>query len=65
MSSDTYLFVDSHDMWTRIKLKFFKSICIASATNLLKEEEQERWQPNDESTTPISSSFTSYKYFCC
>jgi hypothetical protein len=67
MSSDSDLFVDDHDLWTRIKLKFFKSTCtayapsIAWATNLSKGEEQERWQPNDESTSSIGSSPTSYK----
>jgi hypothetical protein len=65
MSSD--LFVDAHDLWTRIKLNFFKSICTASTpsiargTNLSKGEEQERWTPSDESTSPTSSSPTSYK----
>jgi hypothetical protein len=49
MSSDSDLFVDAHDLWTRIKLKHFKSMCTASApsiacaTNLSKGEEQERW----------------------
>jgi hypothetical protein len=67
MSSDSDLFVDAHDLWTRIKLKFFKSICTLSApsvacgTNLSKGEEQERWTPSDESTSPIGSSPTSYK----
>jgi hypothetical protein len=51
MSSYCDLFVDAHDLWTRIKLKFFKSICIvACGTNLSKREEQERWTPSDEST---------------
>jgi hypothetical protein len=27
MSSDSDLFVDAHDLWTIIKLKFFKSVC--------------------------------------
>jgi hypothetical protein len=66
MSSDSDLFVDAHDLWTKIKLKFFKSICTASApsiagsTNLSKGEEQERWSPSDESTSPTGSSPTSY-----
>jgi hypothetical protein len=66
MSSDSDLFVDAHDLWTKIKLKFFKSICTASApsidvgTNLPKGEEQERWTPSDGSTSPIGSSPTSY-----
>jgi hypothetical protein len=48
MSSDSDLFIDAHDLWTKIKLKFFKSICTASApsiaggTNVSKGEEQER-----------------------
>jgi hypothetical protein len=67
MSSDSDLFVNAHDLWTKIKLNFFKSICTASAppiacdTNLSKGEEQKRWQPNDESTSPKGSSSTSYK----
>jgi hypothetical protein len=43
MSSDSDLFVDAHDLWTRIKLKYFKSICIAPSvacgTNLSKGEQ--------------------------
>jgi hypothetical protein len=31
MSSDSDLFIDVRDLWTRIKLNYFKSICIASA----------------------------------
>jgi hypothetical protein len=67
MTSDSELFVDAHDLWTRIKLKYFKSICIASTpyiacgTNLSKGEKQEWWQPNDEFTSPTGSSPTSYK----
>jgi hypothetical protein len=67
MSSDSDLFVDAHDLWTKIKLKFFKSICTASApsivggTNLSKGEEQERWTPSDGSSSPTGSSSTSYK----
>jgi hypothetical protein len=67
MSSDSDLFVNAHDLWTKIKLKFFKSIYTASAppiacdTNLSKGEEQKRWQPNDESTSPKGSSSSSYK----
>jgi hypothetical protein len=66
MSSDSDLFVDAHDLWTKIKLKFFKSICTASApsiaggTNLSKGEEQERWTPSDGSASPTGSSPTSY-----
>jgi hypothetical protein len=66
MSSDSDLFVDAHDLWTKIKLKFFKSICTASAlsiaggNNLSKGEEQERWTPSDGSTSSIGSSLTSY-----
>jgi hypothetical protein len=67
MSSDNDLFVDAHDLWTKIKLKFFKSICtayapsIAGGTNLSKGEEQEWWTLSDESTSPTGSSPTSYK----
>jgi hypothetical protein len=65
MSSDSDLFVDAHDLWTRIKLKYFESKYIASisyaacGTKLSKGEE--RWQPNDESTWPTCSSPTSHK----
>jgi hypothetical protein len=66
MSSDNDYFIDAHDLWTRIKSKYFKSMCtapsIACATNLSKGEEQERWQPNDESTLPTGSSPISFKY---
>jgi hypothetical protein len=48
MSSDNDLFVKAHDLCTRIKLKRFKSKCIASTpsiacgtTNLSKGEEDE------------------------
>jgi hypothetical protein len=67
MSSDSDLFVDAHDLWTKLKLNFFKSICTSSApfiagdTNLSKGEEQERWQPNDESTSSTGLSSTSNK----
>jgi hypothetical protein len=67
MSSDSDLFFDAHDLWTKLKLKFFKSICTTSApsiagdTNLSKGEEQERWQPNDESTSSTGLSSTSNK----
>jgi hypothetical protein len=67
MSIDNDLFVDAHNLWTKIKLKFFKSICTASVpsiagnTNLSKGEEQKQWQSNDESTSPKGSSSTSYK----
>jgi hypothetical protein len=66
MSSDNDCFVDAHDLWTRIKSKYFKSSCTASApsivcgTNLSKGEE-ERWRPNDESTSETGLSPTSYK----
>jgi hypothetical protein len=68
MSSDSDLFVDAHDLWTKIKLKFFKSICtastpsIAGSTNLSKGEERERWTPSDGPTSPTGSSPTCYTY---
>jgi hypothetical protein len=45
MSSESDLFVDAHDIWTRIKLEYFKYMCIASTpsvacTNLSKEEQE-------------------------
>jgi hypothetical protein len=65
MSSDSDLFVDAHDLWTRIEIKYSESNCtstpyVACGTNLSKREEK-RWQPNDESTSPTGLSSTSYK----
>jgi hypothetical protein len=66
MSSDSDLFDDAHDLWTRIKIKYSESNCttstpyVACGTNLSKGEEK-RWQPNDESTSPTGLSSTSYK----
>jgi hypothetical protein len=66
MSSDSDLFIDAHDLWTRIKIKYSKSNCttstpyVACGTNLSKGEEK-RWQPNDDSTSPTGLSSTSYK----
>ena len=67
---------DAHDIWTRIKRKFNKSkndssFCASTSfgicdTNPCKEEEEnERWRPNDESTSPkgLSSHFDSH--ICC
>jgi hypothetical protein len=67
---------DAHDIWTRIKNKFDESKHDSSSyastssssceTNPLKEEEEnERWRPNDESTSPkgLSSHFDSH--ICC
>jgi hypothetical protein len=66
---------DAHDIWTRIKSKFEESKYISSfdastsfspcETNPLEEEENERWRPNDESTSPkiLSSLFDSH--ICC
>jgi hypothetical protein len=66
---------DAHDIWTRIKNKFDESkhdgsFCASTSfgpceTNHLKEEENERWRPNDESTSPkgLSSNFDSH--ICC
>jgi hypothetical protein len=56
MTSDSDMFVDAHNFWTRIKDKYFESICDASpsssigSTNIFKEEE-ERWRPNEEFTS--------------
>jgi hypothetical protein len=66
MSSDSDLFVDAHDLWTRIKIKYSESNCttstpyVACGTNLSKGEEK-RWQPNDESTSSTGLPSTSYK----
>jgi hypothetical protein len=67
---------DAHDIWTRIKSKFDESKHISSydastffspcESNPLKEEEEnERWRPNDEFTSPkgLSSHFGSH--ICC
>jgi hypothetical protein len=60
MSSDNGCFVDAQELWNRIKSKYFRSMCTASApsiacaTNLSKGGEQERWQPNDKSTSPTA-----------
>jgi hypothetical protein len=67
---------DAHDIWTRIKNRFDESKHVSSYdastsfspcdTNpLKKEEENERWRPNDESTSPkgLSSHFDSH--ICC
>ncbi len=67
---------DAHDIWTRIKIKFDESKHNSSFdastsfsfcdTNPCKEEEEnERWRPNDESTSPkgLSSHFDSH--MCC
>jgi hypothetical protein len=70
-------FHDVHDIWTRIKNKFDESkhdssFCASTSfgiceTNPLKEEEEEneRWRPNDKSTSPkgLSSHFDSH--ICC
>jgi hypothetical protein len=67
---------DAHDIWTRIKSKFdeFKhdhsydastSFSSCDTSPLKEEEENERWRPNDESTSPrgLSSHFDSH--ICC
>jgi hypothetical protein len=67
---------DAHDIWTRIKSKYNESKHVSSydastsfspcETNPLKEvEENERWRPNDESTSSkgLSSHFDSH--ICC
>jgi hypothetical protein len=67
---------DVHDIWTRIKNRFDESKHVSSydastsfspcESNPLKEEEEnERWRPNDESTSPkgLSSHFDSH--ICC
>jgi hypothetical protein len=67
---------DVHDIWTRIKTKIDESkhdisFCASTSfgpcnTNPCKEEEEnDRWRPNDESTSPrgLSSHFDSH--MCC
>jgi hypothetical protein len=66
MSSDSDLFVDAHDLWNRIKVKYSVTNCaaptpyIACDTNPSKGEEK-RWPPNDESTSSTGLSSTSNK----
>jgi hypothetical protein len=66
---------DAHNIWTRIKSKFNESKHISSydastsfspcETNPLKEEENERWRPNDESTSPKGLSSHFDFHICC
>jgi hypothetical protein len=55
MSSDNDIFVDAHELWTTIKLKYFKSKCIAPTpssacgTNLLKGKKK---NDGDQMTNP-------------
>jgi hypothetical protein len=67
---------DAHDIWTRIKNKFDESKHDGSLntstsfssceTNPLKEEEEnDRWRPNDESTSPIGLSSNFNSHICC
>jgi hypothetical protein len=67
---------DAHDIWTRIKSKFNESKHISSCdastsfspceTNPLKEEEEnERWRPNDVSTSPKGLSSHFDFHICC
>jgi hypothetical protein len=68
---------DAHDIWTRIKIKFDESkhdssFCASTSfglcdTNPCKEEEEnDRWRPNNESTSPrgLSSHFDSHIWLC-
>jgi hypothetical protein len=66
----------AHDIWTRIKIKFDESKHNGSfdastsfsscETNTLKEEEEnERWRPNDESTSPKGLSYNFDSHICC
>jgi len=69
MSSGNDLIVDAHDLWNRIKVKYCVANCTTSTpyitcdTNHSKGEEQERWHPNDESTSSTGSFSTSDKCF--
>jgi hypothetical protein len=67
---------DAHDIWTKIKSKFNESKHVSSydastsfspcETNPLKEkEENERWRPNDESTSPKGLSAHFNSHICC
>jgi uncharacterized small protein (DUF1192 family) len=64
-----------HDIWTRIKNRFDESKHVSSyhastsfspcETNPLKEQENERWRPNDESTSPKGLSSHLDSHICC
>jgi hypothetical protein len=66
---------DAHDIWTRIKNRFDESKHVSSydastsfspcETNPLKEQENERWRPNDESTSPKGLSSHLDSHICC
>jgi hypothetical protein len=68
---------DVHDIWTRIKNRFDESKHVSSydastsfspcESNPLKEEEEEneRWRPNDESTSPEGWSSHFNSHICC
>jgi hypothetical protein len=67
---------DAHDIWTRIKIKFDESEHDSSfyastsfspcETNPLKEEEEnDRWRPKDESTSPRGLSSHLNSHICC
>jgi uncharacterized small protein (DUF1192 family) len=66
---------NAHDIWTRIKSKFNESKHVSSydastsfspcETNPLKEEENKRWRPNDESTSPKGLSPHFDSHICC
>jgi hypothetical protein len=67
---------DAHDIWTRTKSKFDESkhdssFCASTSfglcdTNPCKEEEEnDRWKPNDESTSPKSLSSHFDSHICC
>jgi hypothetical protein len=66
MSSDSDLFVDAHDLWSRIKVKYLVANCvaptpyIACGTNPSKGEEK-CWALNDESTSSTGLFSTSNK----
>jgi hypothetical protein len=66
---------DACDIWTRIKNRFDGSKHVSSydasssispcETNPLKEEENEHWRPNDESTSPKGLSSHLDSHICC
>lgn len=61
----------AHYIWTKIHEKYAKCIEISFTstssslyeTNMLKEEEDDQWRINDESTSSKGLSFTYYKCF--
>jgi hypothetical protein len=66
MSSDSDLFVDAHDLWNRIKVKYFMANCAAPTPYIACDTDHSKgkekcWPPNNESTSSTGLSSTSNK----